>query len=158
MLSEKRNPPYVFALGVCLSGVPATKGCEAAGVAGVAGAGAGACCACADVAPSNAPGGPAETPYQDFISGPVATNPFWDEIDDVTGGQGNGELLSRVFFKPESPNGLEMICAQGSVYSYAEVTVSGEQVVLEYKDEAGQTVQDVDGEPCGPYTITPFAP
>jgi alkaline phosphatase D len=111
-----------------------------------------------DVAPSNAPPSPTDTVYEDYVIGPVATNPFWDEIDDVTGGQGNGELLSRVFFKPESPNGLEMFCAQGSVYSYAEVTVSGEQVVLEYKDEAGQTVQDVDGEPCGPYTITPFAP
>ena len=111
-----------------------------------------------DVAPSNAPAGPTDTPYQDFIIGPVATNPFWDEIDDITGEPGSGELLSRAFFKPDPPNGVGMACAQGSVFSYAEVTVSKGQVEVAYKDQAGQPVKDVDGEPCGPYTITPFTP
>jgi alkaline phosphatase D len=111
-----------------------------------------------DVAPSNAPAGPTDTPYQDFIIGPVATNPFWDEIDEITGEPGSGELLSRAFFKPDPPNGVGMACAQGSVFSYAEVTVSKSQVEVAYKDEQGQPVLDVDGQQCGPYTITPFTP
>jgi alkaline phosphatase D len=111
-----------------------------------------------DVAPSNAPAGPTDTAYQDFIIGPVATNPFWPEIDDVTGGSGNGRLLSQLFFKPDPPNGLGMACSQGNVFSYAQVVVSRDSVRIEYKDETGQTVEDVNGEPCGPYTVAPFAP
>ena len=111
-----------------------------------------------DVAPSNAPGGPADTPYQDFISGPVATNPFWDEVDAITGEPGSGELLSQVFFKPDPPNGMGMLCAQGGVYSYGEVVVKKNSVEIAYKDQAGQPVLDVNGQQCGPYTITPFTP
>jgi alkaline phosphatase D len=112
-----------------------------------------------DVAPSNAPAAPTDTQYHDFVIGPVATNPFWDEIDDVTGQPNSGKLLSQVFFKPDPPNGTGMLCAQGEAYSYAEVTVSKQAVAIAYKDENGDTVLDVDGTtPCGPYTITPFAP
>jgi alkaline phosphatase D len=111
-----------------------------------------------DVAPSNAPAGPTDTAYQDFIIGPVATNPFWPEIDDVTGGSGNGRLLSQAFFKPDPPNGLGMACSQGNVFSYAQVVVSRNSVRIEFKDETGRTVEDVNGDPCGPYTVTPFAP
>jgi alkaline phosphatase D len=106
-----------------------------------------------DVAPSNAPAGPTDTAYQDFTIGPVGTNPFWDEIDNITGNPGNGELISNLFFKPDPPNGVGMECAQGSVFSYAEVTVSRNQVMIEYKDQAGGQVLDVNGDPCGPYTI-----
>jgi hypothetical protein len=31
-------------------------------------------------------------------------------------------------------------------------------VEIAYKDQAGQTVLDVNGDPCGPYTISRFAP
>ena len=111
-----------------------------------------------DVAPSNAPANPTDTRYQDFIIGPVATNPFWDEIDDVTGQPNSGRLLSQVFFEPNPPQGLGMACAQGSVFSYAEVEVGRRAVRIEYRDENGDVVQDVDGQPCGPYTVTSFSP
>jgi alkaline phosphatase D len=111
-----------------------------------------------DVAPSNAPPGPTDTPYQDFIIGPVATEPQWDEIDDVTGSPGSGRLLSQAFLKPEPPAGVGMECSQGEAFSYAEVTVSDQRVGIEYKTQDGGTVQDVNGGPCGPYTIMPFAP
>jgi len=107
-----------------------------------------------DVAPSNAPSGPSDTPYQDFIAGPVATNPFWDEIDDVTGEPGSGALLSEFFFGREPPLGVGMQCAQGGVYNYAEVTVKKKTLEVAYKDQRGDVVQDWDGEPCGPYTLT----
>ena len=108
-----------------------------------------------DVAPSNAPAGPTDTIYHDFIAGPVATNPFWDEIDDITGQPGSGELLSNAFFKPPPPNGVGISCAQGSVLSYGQVVVRPDRLEIHYKDEAGQQVLDVDGEPCGPYLFTP---
>jgi alkaline phosphatase D len=111
-----------------------------------------------DVAPSNAPGGPTDTPYMDFIIGPVGTNPFWDEIDDILGAPGTGQALSSAFFKPDPPNGVGMLCAQGGTLSYGEVVVKRDNVEIAYKDQAGQAVEDVNGDPCGPYTITPFAP
>ena len=41
-----------------------------------------------DVAPANAPStAPSNTPYQDFVIGPVGTTPFWGEIDEATGQQ-----------------------------------------------------------------------
>jgi hypothetical protein len=46
-----------------------------------------------------------------------------------------------------------MFCAQGDVYSYAEVEVSSAAVTIQYKDQNGQTVTDVNGQPCGPFTI-----
>jgi phosphodiesterase/alkaline phosphatase D-like protein len=107
-----------------------------------------------DSAPANAPPDPTDTPYSDFITGPVATNPFWDEIDSVTGSPGSGKLLSEAFFKPQPPNGVGMACAQGDVFSYAEVEVSSGALTISLKDSAGNTVKDVDGTtPCGPYTL-----
>jgi alkaline phosphatase D len=111
-----------------------------------------------DVAPTNAPGRPTDTAYQDFVIGPVATNPAWDEVDDVVGSPGSGQLVSSAFLKPDPPGGMGMECAQGDVFSYAEVTVSKQQVEIEYKTETGEQVVDVNGDPCGPYTIAPFSP
>jgi phosphodiesterase/alkaline phosphatase D-like protein len=112
-----------------------------------------------DVAPANAPAGspPLDTAYQDFIIGPVATNPFWPEIDDTVNQPGAGELLSNAFFKPPPPGGVGMFCSQGNTFSYAEVEVSSGAVTISYRDQNGNPVQDVNGQPCGPYTI-PFVP
>ena len=108
-----------------------------------------------DVAPPNAPPtAPSNTPYRDFIAGPVATAPFWQEIDEATGREGNGELISRAFFKPPPPNGMGMACAQGGENSYAQVTVTATALRIAYKDEDGNTLLDVDGTPCGPYVLT----
>jgi hypothetical protein len=111
-----------------------------------------------DSAPSNVPAGtpPIGTPYQDFVIGPVATTPFWQEIDEVTGTPGSGALISDLFFKPPpSSGGMGMACAQGGENSYAEVTVTSSQLTVEYKDENGNTLLDSDGTtPCGPYVLT----
>ena len=108
-----------------------------------------------DVAPSNAPANPTDSPYNDFIIGPVATTPYWQEIGEATGSPNAGELFSKVFFKPPPQAGLGMFCAQGSQPSYAEVTVTGRSLTVAYKKADGSTVLDVDGTtPCGPYTMT----
>jgi phosphodiesterase/alkaline phosphatase D-like protein len=107
-----------------------------------------------DVAPANAPANPQDTPYNDFIIGPVATKPFWQEIDDTTGHPGSGELLSTVFFKPPPQQGVGMACAQGGQPSYAEVTVKRGSLSVDYKKADGSPVIDVNGTPCGPYVLT----
>ena len=108
-----------------------------------------------DVAPSNAPANAADTPYNDFIIGPVATKPFWQEIDDTTGTNNSGLLISQAFFKPPPPSGMGMECAQGGENSYAEVTVTSGTLKVAYKDENGNTLLDADGTtPCGPYVLT----
>jgi alkaline phosphatase D len=106
-----------------------------------------------DVAPANASAmaTPSPTPYQDFIIGPVATKNFFGEIDDTTGISGSGMQIANLFFKPV----VNMNCAQGGVNSYAEVTVSGSTLRVDYKDENGDVVKDIDGTtPCGPYVLT----
>jgi alkaline phosphatase D len=111
-----------------------------------------------DVAPSNAPPAPADTPYNDFIIGPVATAPFWQEIDDETGKPGSGELLSQVFFHPQPQQGVGMACSQGDQRSYAEVTVKRGSLTVEYKKANGSPVIDIDGNPCGPYVLNGDVP
>ena len=112
-----------------------------------------------DVAPSNAPANAADTPYNDFIIGPVATKPFWQEIDDTTGKPGSGKLLSQVFFKPPPPQGVGMACAQGDQPSYAEVTVKRGSLTVDYKKADGSPVVDVDGTtPCGPFVLNSGGP
>ncbi len=110
-----------------------------------------------DVAPANAAGmaTPSDSPFQDFIIGPVATRNFEGEIDDTTGQPGSGHAVAAAFFKPPPPNGVGMSCANGNVNSYAEVTVTGSTLKVAYKDENGNTVKDVDGSTdCGPYVLT----
>jgi alkaline phosphatase D len=115
-----------------------------------------------DVAPVNAPStAPSNTPYQDFVIGPVATTPFWQEIDQATGVNGSGRAISNAFFKPPTGNGVSppagmgMACAQGGTNSYAEVTVTGTTLRVDYKDENGNVLLDSDNStPCGPYVLT----
>jgi alkaline phosphatase D len=108
-----------------------------------------------DSAPSNAPATPTDSPYQDFITGPVATKPFAQEIDDTTGKAGNGVLVEKAFFKPQPQSGVGMACAQGDLNSYAEVTVTSGTLKVDYKNENGGPVMDADGTtPCGPYVLT----
>jgi len=109
-----------------------------------------------DSAPSNVPVGtpPLDTPYNDYVIGPVATKPFWQEINDTTGNPNAGPLVSSAFFKPAPPSGMGMFCAQGGANSYAEVTASATQLKIAYKDQNGHTLKDADGTtPCGPYTL-----
>ena len=106
-----------------------------------------------DIAPSNAPPTAQDTPFNDYIIGPVGTNPFWDEIDATTNTPNAGLALSQAFFKPPPPDGVGMFCAQGDVYSYGEVIVDNDQLTIEYNDQSGETVTDVNGQPCGPYTL-----
>ena len=107
-----------------------------------------------EVAPSNAPAQPQDTPYQDYVIGPVAAKTLWQELDDFLGIPGGGELISERFLTPDPPTGVGMSCDQGDTNSYAEVTVRKESVTIEYKDENGGPVLDTSGDQCGPYVLS----
>ena len=106
-----------------------------------------------DYSPANAGSATSETPFNDYVIGPVATEPFWPEIDAVTGTEGSGELLSQAFFKPDPPDGVGMMCSQGDQNSYAQVSAGKNKLRIAYKTEDGERVTDVDEEPCGPYVL-----
>jgi phosphodiesterase/alkaline phosphatase D-like protein len=108
-----------------------------------------------DSMPSNAPAVPTDTPYHDFITGPVATKPFAQEINDTAGNPQAGGLVEQFFFKPSPPNGVGMACYQGNLNSYAEVTVTGSTLKVEYKNEnGGPVVNPAGGGTCGPYVLS----
>jgi phosphodiesterase/alkaline phosphatase D-like protein len=108
-----------------------------------------------DVAPSNAPANPQNTPYHDHVIGPVATKTFWQELDDAPGTPaGTGKLDSTLFFTPAPPAGVGMSCDQGDKFSYAEVKVTKQSVTIRYRNQKGGPVFNTSGQRCGPYVIT----
>jgi hypothetical protein len=89
----------------------------------------------------------------EVITGPVATNTYAKEVDDVLGREGIGALIGAVFFKPEPPVGLGLRCVSLDTYSYAQVTVTGSRLTVRLKDLTAKPVRDVLGEPCAPAVI-----
>jgi alkaline phosphatase D len=95
------------------------------------------------------PGGPQNSRYKEFVTGPVSTMTGDREIDRTTGRPGAGALVNTAFFKPPPPGGLGMECVNGNVYSYGEVQVTGSAVTITAKDVHGNIVRDqAANTPC----------
>jgi phosphodiesterase/alkaline phosphatase D-like protein len=108
-----------------------------------------------DSAPANAPATPTDSPYNDYVTGPVATRPYAQEINRVTENPNAGMIAEQAFFKPPPPNGVGMACAQANANSYAEVTVTKGRLRIDYRNQDGGPLLDADGTtPCGPYVLT----
>jgi phosphodiesterase/alkaline phosphatase D-like protein len=93
----------------------------------------------------------------DFVTGPVATENFNQEISNSSGNPNGGNLVTSVLFKGPPPNGLSMKCAATAVFSYSEVTVSRKRLTVTPKDINGKLVHEAPqdgGGPCGPFTLT----
>jgi phosphodiesterase/alkaline phosphatase D-like protein len=99
------------------------------------------------------PTGPVASGITEVITGPVATNTFAKEIDDVLGRDGIGDLIGAVFFKPQPPTGLGLRCVSLDTYSYAQVAVTASRLAVRLKDLQGKPVRDVLGAPCAPVVI-----
>jgi alkaline phosphatase D len=95
-----------------------------------------------------APSGPVPSGITEVITGPVATNTYAKEVDDLLGRPGIGELVGAVFFKPQPPVGLGLRCVSLNTYSYAQVAVTGARLTVRLKDLNGRPVRDVLGKPC----------
>jgi alkaline phosphatase D len=97
-------------------------------------------------------GGPKNSPYSEVATGPVSTMTNQREIDQATGGEGNGALVDGAFYSAPPPNGPGMQCSNLNIYSYAEVNVTSQLLTVTNKDVHGQVVgdqSDSDGvTPC----------
>ena len=100
-----------------------------------------------------APSGPVPSGITEVITGPVATNTYAKEVDEVLGRPGIGELVGAVFFKPQPPVGLGLTCVSLDTYSYAEVTVAASRLTVRLKDLRGKPVRDILGAPCAPVVV-----
>jgi len=86
-------------------------------------------------------GGPKDSPYSEFVTGPVSTRTWGNEIDSVTG-PGNGDLVDAALYSPPPPTGVGMPCSNLDAYSYVEVAVTSSALTVRAKDVHGQPVRD----------------
>jgi phosphodiesterase/alkaline phosphatase D-like protein len=94
-------------------------------------------------------GGPKDSPYKEFVTGPVSTMTFNREINQATGKENAGTAVDTLFFDPPPPDGVGMSCSNIDIYSYAEVSVTGKLLKVIAKDVKGNVVQDqTDHTPC----------
>jgi phosphodiesterase/alkaline phosphatase D-like protein len=101
------------------------------------------------------PGGPQNSGITDVTVGPVATANFALEIDTATGRQGNGALADNAFFTPPPPQGVGMRCSVLDQFSYGQVRVTANQLIVTPKDADGAAITD-NGRPCN--TVLNFTP
>jgi alkaline phosphatase D len=98
-------------------------------------------------------GGPVNSPYYDFSTGPVQTRTFQREADKATGTSGAGNAANAAFFEPQPPNGVGEKCSNINIYSYLEVTVGSTTMNLTAKDVNGNVVKD-QGDGTTPCVLT----
>jgi phosphodiesterase/alkaline phosphatase D-like protein len=100
-------------------------------------------------------GGPKDSGIFDVTTGPVATKSFSREIDDTTGHAGDGDTVTKAFFKPPPPGGVGMRCAAPDVFSYGQVEVTAKRLTVTLKDANGKPVKDSGtGQDCAPLVLT----
>jgi len=90
----------------------------------------------------------------EVVTGPVATNTFAKEVDQLLGAPGSGTAIGALFFKPQPPNGLGMRCAALDIYSYAQVTVTARTLTVALRDANGRPVREAPGVACPPLVLT----
>ena len=100
------------------------------------------------------PPGPLDSGITEVITGPVATNTYAKEVDQLLGATGVGQAIGALFLKPAPPRGIGMQCVALDVYSYAQVRVTSTQLTVTLKDMNGERVTDSSGEPCAPVVVT----
>jgi phosphodiesterase/alkaline phosphatase D-like protein len=103
-------------------------------------------------------GGPVDSGITEITTGPVATRSFARQVIATTGNESGAIVAHDAFLKPPPPNGLGMRCASIDQFSYAQVTVTRNQLRVQLKDIKGDRVQDTGdrdtpGPPCGPYVF-----
>jgi phosphodiesterase/alkaline phosphatase D-like protein len=93
----------------------------------------------------------------DFVTGPVATKNFNQEINDALNNPNGGNLVTSVVLKGPPPNGVAMKCAATAVFSYSEVSASRRTLTVTPKDINGRLVHEAPqdgGRACGPFSLT----
>ena len=104
------------------------------------------------------PGGPVNSGITEVTTGPVATKTFAGEINDTVGSPGAASQIRALFFNPPPPTGVGMQCSGLDEFSYAQVTVSKQQLTVNLKNIEGKPVLNTadrskPGEPCAPIVV-----
>jgi phosphodiesterase/alkaline phosphatase D-like protein len=101
-------------------------------------------------------GPPVDSGIFDFVTGPVATKNFNQEINATLNNPSAGNLVTSVLLKGPPPNGVAMKCAATTVFSYSEVVASRRTLTVTPKDINGRLVREAPqdgGGPCGPFSL-----
>jgi alkaline phosphatase D len=97
-------------------------------------------------------GGARNSGIMDITVGPAATANFGLEIETEVGIPDAGALVDLTFFEPQPPGGVGMQCSVLDQFSYGQVSVSSDQLVVTPKGIDGRQQRD-DGQPCGPFVM-----
>ena len=97
-------------------------------------------------------GGARNSGIMDITVGPAATANFGLEIETEVGIPDAGALVDTAFFEPQPPGGVGMQCSVLDQFSYGQVSVSSDQLVVTPKGIDGRQQRD-DGQPCGPFVM-----
>ena len=105
-------------------------------------------------------GGPVNSGITEISTGPIATKTYTREISDTVDNESAGPLVHDAFFKPPPPNGVGMQCAAMDQFSYAQVTVTRNQLRVQLRDIRNDRVKDTGDRDqaaaapaCGPYVF-----
>jgi alkaline phosphatase D len=96
---------------------------------------------------------PVGTGIREVVTGPVATNTYAKEIENVLHAPGGAALINGLFFKPPPPRGLGLACSSLDQYGYAEVSVTRATLRVTPKTPTGARVLDATGLPCSPLVV-----
>lgn len=104
-------------------------------------------------------GGPIPTPYTEVVTGPIAATTHKGQLNGAVDNPNAGNLVrNNLYTAPVDPKGelggLGLICANIDVYSYGQVEVTSEKLIVTLKDLNGNPVlsegsrQVPAGQPC----------
>lgn len=103
-------------------------------------------------------GGPVNSGVTEVTTGPVATKTYAGEINDTIGSPNGATAIRAFFFNAPPPTGVGMQCSGLDEFSYAEVSVSKQQLTVNLKNIEGKPVlntadRNKPGEPCAPIVV-----
>ena len=97
--------------------------------------------------------GPVDSGVMEISSGPNAMCTEACKINYNTGFEFASTGTNSLLYMQPLPAGLGFQCSQIDLFSYAQIEVTGERLVAEFKDDAGGPVRDPLGRPCAPVVL-----
>jgi alkaline phosphatase D len=97
--------------------------------------------------------GPVDSGVTEISSGPNAMCTEACKINFNTNFQFAANGTNSLLYMQPTPVGLGFACSQIDLFSYAQIEVSHDRLVAEFRDDRGRTVTDPLGRPCAPVVI-----
>ena len=96
-------------------------------------------------------GGPVDSGILEVTTGPSGTDTFKADLNDEVGNPQAGDLVNTAFFTRPPPDGPGIRCSKIDVFSYGQVTVTGERLTIALRDAQGRHRQG-----CGRQELRPL--